>query len=86
MAVGSACGMMVTPAAALELGDLKIDSSLGQPLRASIAFALNPHEGLYDFCVYIRPGLAANGLPAISKAAVRIADGKILFTGSRAIR
>lgn len=86
MAVGSACGMMVTPAAALELGDLKIDSSLGQPLRASIAFALNPHEGLYDFCVYIRPGLAANGLPALSKAAVRIADGKILFTGSRAIR
>ena len=78
--------MMITPATALELGDLKIDSSLGQPLRASIAFALNPHEGLYDFCVYIRPGLAANGLPALSKAAVRIADGKILFTGSRPIR
>lgn len=86
MAVGSACGMLVTPAAALELGDLKIDSSLGQPLRASIAYALNPHEGLYDFCVYIRPGLAANGLPALSKATVSIADGKILFTGSRAIR
>ena len=86
MAVGSACGIMVTPAAALELGELKIDSSLGQPLRASIAYALNPHEGLYDFCVYLRPGLAANGLPTLSKATVSIADGKILLTGGRAIR
>ncbi len=78
--------MMVAPAAALELGDLKINSSLGQPLRASIAYALNPYEELYDFCVYLRPGLTANGLPAISRATVSIADGMILFTGSRAIR
>ena len=75
MAVGGACGMMVAPAAALELGDLKIDSSLGQPLRASIAYALNPYEELYDFCVYIRPGLTANGLPVLSRATVSVADG-----------
>ena len=86
MAVGGACGMMVAPAAALELGDLKIDSSLGQPLRASIAYALNPYEELYDFCVYIRPGLTANGLPVLSRATVSVADGVILFSGSRAIR
>ena len=78
--------MMSMPAAALELGDLNVESSLGRPLRASIAYALNPNEQLYDFCVYLRPGLAANGLPTLSKASVSIADGIILLTGSRAIR
>lgn len=78
--------MMSIPAAALELGNLNTESSLGQPLRASIAYALNPNEQLYDFCVYLRPGLAANGLPVLSKASVSIADGIILLTGSRAIR
>lgn len=86
MAVGGGIGMMSVPALALELGDLNINSSLGQPLRASIAYALNPHEELYDFCVYLRPGLAANGLPALSRASVSIADGMILLAGSRAIR
>ncbi len=78
--------MMAGPASALELGELKINSALGQPLRASIAYALNPHEELYDFCVYLRPSLAANGLPVLSRASVSIADGAILLTGSRAIR
>lgn len=78
--------MMSIPAVALELGDLNVESSLGRPLRASIAFALNPNEQLYDFCVYLRPGLSANGLPTLSKASVSIADGIILLTGSRAIR
>ena len=78
--------MMAGPASALELGELRINSSLGQPLRASIAYALNPHEELYDFCVYLRPSLAANGLPVLSRASVSIADGVILLTGSRAIR
>ena len=86
MAMGGACGMMSVPASALELGELSINSSLGQPLRASIAFALTSHEQLYDFCVYLRPGLAANGLPVLSRAIVSIADGAILLTGSRAIR
>ncbi|MDH3812406.1 MAG: hypothetical protein OEU60_11930, partial [Gammaproteobacteria bacterium] len=33
-------GLAVTPAMALELGELTVQSSLGQPLRASIAYAL----------------------------------------------
>ena len=78
--------MMAAPASALELGKLRISSSLGEPLRASISYALSRHEELYDFCVYLRPGLAANGLPALSTASISIADGMILFTGSRAIR
>jgi len=86
MVVGGACGMMAVSASALELGELKINSSLGQPLRASIAFALNPHEGLYDYCVYLRPGLTANGLPSVSRATISIADGMILLAGDRGIR
>ena len=86
MAVGGACGLMAAPASALELGDLKINSTLGQPLRASIAYALSSHEELYDFCVYLRPNLAADGLPVLSRATVSIADGMILLTGSHAIR
>ena len=86
MVVGGACGMMAVSASALELGELKINSSLGQPLRASIAFALNPNEGLYDYCVYLRPGLTANGLPSVSRATISIADGMILLAGDRGIR
>ncbi|MDH5455521.1 MAG: hypothetical protein OEY37_05565, partial [Gammaproteobacteria bacterium] len=37
-------GLAATPAAALELGELTVQSSLGQPLRASIAYALAPNE------------------------------------------
>ncbi len=86
MAVGGACSMMAVSASALELGELKVNSTLGQPLRASIAFALNPHESLYNYCVYLRPGLAANGLPSVSKATISIADGMILLSGNRVIR
>ncbi|MFQ6005004.1 MAG: FimV family protein [Woeseia sp.] len=86
MAVGGACGVMAGTASALELGDLDINSSLGQPLRAGIAFALNPREEIHDYCVYLRPGLAANGLPAVTEASIRVADGVILVTGSRAVR
>ena len=86
MAVGGACSMMAVSASALELGELKVNSTLGQPLRASIAYALNPHEALHNYCVYLRPGLEANGLPSINKATISIADGMILLTGKRAIR
>ncbi len=78
--------MMAVSASALELGELKINSTLGQPLRASIAYALNPHEAIYDYCVYLRPGLVTNGLPSVSKAAISITDGMILLAGNRAIR
>jgi hypothetical protein len=86
MAVGGACGIIAAPASALELGELKVDSSLGQPLRASIAYALNPHEQLFAHCVYLRPGDVAGGLPAVSNANISIASGSILLAGNRAIR
>jgi hypothetical protein len=86
MVFGGACGLMAGSASALELGDLTVDSALGQPLRASIAYALNPNEELYDFCVYLRPTLAPNGLPTVTKTSISVADGMILLTGSQAIR
>ena len=83
--VGSACGLVSGPASALQLGELEVESSLGQPLRASIAFALSPNEQLQNYCVRLKPGLAANGLPALTRANVSIANGRINLTSSQPI-
>lgn len=63
-----------------------MDSTLGQPLRASIAYALNPTEQMFDFCIFLKPGLSANGLPGVSNARVTITDGAIVLTGRTPIR
>jgi hypothetical protein len=83
---GSACGLMSGPSSALQLGDIEIQSSLGQPLRASIAFALAPNEQLQAYCISLNPGLAAGGLPALSRANVTLANGRINLTGIRSVR
>jgi Tfp pilus assembly protein FimV len=49
------------PASAIELGELTVQSRLGQPLRASIAYALAPNEQLSDYCVTLRPGASLSG-------------------------
>jgi hypothetical protein len=85
-AVGGACGLAVAPASALELGDIRIESALGQPLRASIAYALSPNEQIFDYCVFLNPGLTANGMPAINRAGIRITDNAIILTGRTPIR
>jgi len=77
-----ACSLLATPATALQLGDLQVQSKLGQPLRASIAFALQPEERLYQHCIYLRPGNRSAGLPAITQANVSIANGQILIRGT----
>ncbi len=78
--------MAAAPAAALELGEINVQSTLGQPLRASIAYALAPDEQIADYCITLKPGLANNGLPAITRANVSVADGIISLTGRTAIR
>lgn len=83
---GSACGLIAGPAAALQLGELEVQSALGQPLRASIAFALSPNEKLYDYCVALKPGTSADGLPMLSKATLSVANGRILLSGSVPLR
>lgn len=80
---GSLAGL---PASALELGDLTVQSNLGQPLRASIAYVLAPNEQLADSCVTLGAGASASGLPNIGRAAVSIAEGSILLTGKAPMR
>jgi hypothetical protein len=80
---GSLAGL---PANALELGDLTVQSRLGQPLRASIAFALAPNEQLTDSCVTLGAGASASGLPGVGRAAISVADGVILLTGKTPVR
>ncbi len=79
-------GLATLPANALELGDITVQSRLGQPLRASIAYALAPNEQLSDSCVTLGLGAAASGLPGIGRATLSIADGAILLTGKRPVR
>lgn len=86
VALGSSCGFVCGPALALELGDLDVQSTLGQPLRASIAFALNPNEAIHGYCIYLKPGAAADGLPAIGHASIAVSNGFIRLTGIKAIK
>jgi len=84
VAVGGS--LAIAPASALELSDIKVHSTLGQPLRASIAYALAPNEALSDACVSLQPGLASGGLPSVSRASVIVTDGVIAITGSSLVR
>ena len=79
-------GLVAGSAAALELGDIKVESTLGQPLRASISYALNPNEQLFNYCIYLRPGATASGIPSVSKARISVTAGTILLTGTMPIR
>jgi len=79
-------GLAVTPAMALELGELTVQSSLGQPLRASIAYALAPNEMLSDSCVAVGGGRSTSGLPGIGKSTVSITNSAIVITGATLVR
>lgn len=85
-AVGGACGLATTPASAIELGSVRIDSALGQPLRASIAYALAPNEDLYDYCIFLNRGVAPGGMPAVSDARITITDTAIVLNGRVPVR
>ena len=78
--------LAITPAAALELGELTVQSNLGQPLRASIAYALAPNEMLSDVCVAVGGGRPTGGLPGIGPSTISITDSSILIAGKSAIR
>ena len=78
-------GLAATPAAALELGDVTVQSSLGQPLRASIAYALAPNEMLSSTCVSVSTGQSTGGLPGIGKSTVNITERSIIITGATSV-
>ena len=84
IAVGT--GLAALPANALELGELTVQSRLGQPLRASIAYALAPNEQLSDYCVTMRPGPSVSGLPGFGTATVSVLNGVIMLSGETPVR
>ena len=69
-----------------ELGEAQVNSSLGQPLRASIAFALAPHESLVSSCVSLQGGQPQTELPSVGAATISVANGVISILGSNVIR
>lgn len=73
---------MASPVSALQLGELNVESALGQPLRASIAYALRPNEQLFDYCIFVRPAAGTAGLPGISQARISVANGRIAIRGT----
>jgi hypothetical protein len=79
-------GLVAGPATALELGDINVQSSLGQPLRASIAYALAPNEMLSNTCVSVSAGRSTGGLPGIGGNTVTITERAIVITGDTVIR
>jgi FimV-like protein len=72
-------------ASALELGAVDVQSTLGEPLRASIAFALNPHEEIRSYCIFLNPGRSATGLPSPGRASVTVRNGSIRLVGQKSV-
>ncbi len=85
-AVGGACGLMSGNAGALELGQIQVESTLGQPLRASIAYALNPNEQLAEYCITLKSGTSASGLRYLTRARILVANGTITLHGTAPMR
>lgn len=79
-------GIAAAPAAALEIGDIRVHSTIGQPLRASIAYALGPNEALADTCVSLQPMRGGSGLPSVDRGSLIVADGVIAIAGSAVVR
>ncbi|MGB5353124.1 MAG: hypothetical protein WBN32_05870 [Woeseia sp.] len=86
LAASGACILMANPAAAVELAEIQVQSALGQPLRASVAFALAPHEQLNDECVYLNAAANGQGLPVVSRASATVSGQNILLRGDIPLR
>ncbi|HEX5786575.1 MAG TPA: hypothetical protein VFY03_00225 [Woeseiaceae bacterium] len=84
LAAGSTLG--AGSAAALELGDLNVESRLGQPLRASIAYALAPNEELAAYCVSVVPPRTLDGTPVVGETRIRVQDGAVHLEGRDSLR
>lgn len=86
MLAGGACALTSVPANAVQLGEIDVHSSIGQPLRASIAYALSPNEQIGDYCIFLRPGPLGSGIPALRDAQLTVANGRINILGRSAVR
>ncbi|MEQ8204645.1 MAG: hypothetical protein RIA65_00600 [Woeseia sp.] len=78
--------LLSSPGMAVELGEIQMESALGQPLRASIAYALAPNERINEQCVYLRSGVPMAGVPEITRATIALNGQRILLSGNTALR
>ena len=62
-----------------------MESTLGQPLRASITYALNPNEQLHDYCIYLRPVAPGGPIPSVTRASLAVSGNRIIVTGSQPV-
>ena len=83
LAIGG--GLAAAPATALELGNIVVHSKVGQPLRASVAYALAPNEMIDTYCISMRHSGIGSDMPGISTPRVRIESGKITITSRKPI-
>ena len=83
MVVGGS--LAAAPASALELGEIKVHSTIGQPLRASIAYAVAPNEVIEGTCVSVQSG-HGGVVPSVNSGTVTIAGGVISITGESIVR
>jgi len=79
-------GIAAGPAAALELGEIRVDSTLGQPLRASIAYALHANEQIHASCIFLRPVRGGNGIPGVGQPRIAVTDSAIVLRGRTPLR
>ncbi len=69
--------LVALPAAALELGEAQIKSSLGQTLQADIAYALAPNETLASTCISTQFGQPGSAASKTGASKISIANGII---------
>lgn len=79
-------GIAANHASALELGELTVQSSLGQPLRASVAYALGPGETIQSHCIFVQPPASTAALPTVRNTTASASNGVIRLMGDAPIR
>jgi pilus assembly protein FimV len=60
------------PAAALTLGELTINSAVGQRFRGSVSYQLSPEDGLAEDCSKLSIIAPNNDLPGLGQASLRL--------------
>jgi pilus assembly protein FimV len=77
------------PAAALTLGELTIQSAVGQRFRGSVNYQLSPEDGLAEDCSKLSILAPNNDLPGLGQASLRLRSkergGQILIQSADAV-
>lgn len=80
---------MSAPAAALTLGELTINSAVGQRFRGSVSYQLSPEDGLAEDCIKLSIIAPSNDLPGLGQASLRLQSkersGQILIQSADAV-